>query len=114
MILDELIINYEVGVRRQGDPGTSRFFLSLEDRLLRIFGGSKIQEFMQNQLLDDLPLESELLTKSLDSAQKRVRRNRYDGRKYLFEYDEILNKQRKLVYYERRKILESHLFGNKF
>ena len=51
-------------------------FLSLEDRLLRIFGGSKIQDFMQNQLLDDLPLESELLTKSLDSAQKRVEEDR--------------------------------------
>jgi preprotein translocase subunit SecA len=92
---------------RQGDPGRSRFFLSLEDELLRIFGGSKIQDFMQNQLFDDVPLESELLTKSLDSAQKRVEEDRYDGRKSLFEYDEILNKQRAVVYYERRKILES-------
>nr|YP_010536932.1 preprotein-translocase subunit a [Ditylum brightwellii]UYC30719.1 preprotein-translocase subunit a [Ditylum brightwellii] len=92
---------------RQGDPGKSRFFLSLEDELLRIFGGSKIQDFMQNQLFDDVPLESELLTKSLDSAQKRVEEDRYDGRKSLFEYDEILNKQRAVVYYERRKILES-------
>ena len=62
---------------------------------------------MQNQLFDDVPLESELLTKSLDSAQKRVEEDRYDGRKSLFEYDEILNKQRAVVYYERRKILES-------
>nr|YP_010536797.1 preprotein-translocase subunit a [Helicotheca tamesis]UYC30584.1 preprotein-translocase subunit a [Helicotheca tamesis] len=92
---------------RQGDPGKSRFFLSLEDELLRIFGGSKIQNFMQNQLFDDVPLESELLTKSLDSAQKRVEEDRYDGRKSLFDYDEILNKQRAVVYYERRKILES-------
>nr|YP_010537110.1 preprotein-translocase subunit a [Lithodesmioides polymorpha]UYC30897.1 preprotein-translocase subunit a [Lithodesmioides polymorpha] len=92
---------------RQGDPGRSRFFLSLEDELLRIFGGSKIQNFMQNQLFDDVPLESELLTKSLDSAQKRVEEDRYDGRKSLFDYDEILNKQRAVVYYERRKILES-------
>ena len=92
---------------RQGDPGKSRFFLSLEDELLRIFGGSKIQDFMQNQLFDDVPLESELLTKSLNSAQKRVEEDRYDGRKSLFEYDEILNKQRAVVYYERRKILES-------
>merc|ERR1712127_172691 len=74
---------------RQGDPGTSKFFLSLEDRLLRLFGGPKIQNFMKNQLVDDSPLESNLLTKSLD------------------DYDEILNKQRKVIYHERRKILES-------
>ena len=92
---------------RQGDPGTSRFFLSLEDSLFRNFGSSKLQNFMQNQLLDDLPLESELLTKSLDAAQKRVEERDYDGRKYLFDYDDILNKQRNIVYYERRKLLES-------
>jgi preprotein translocase subunit SecA len=92
---------------RQGDPGTSRFFLSLEDSLFRNFGSSKLQNFMQNQLLDDLPLESNLLTKSLDAAQKRVEEKDYDGRKYLFDYDDILNKQRNIVYYERRKLLES-------
>ena len=92
---------------RQGDPGTSRFFLSLEDPLFRNFGSSKLQNFMQNQLLDDLPLESNLLTKSLDAAQKRVEEKDYDGRKYLFDYDDILNKQRNIVYYERRKLLES-------
>jgi len=92
---------------RQGDPGTSKFFLSLEDRLLRLFGGSKIQNFMKNQLLDDSPLESSLLTKSLDSAQKRLEEADYDSRKNLFDYDEILNKQRNVIYYERRKILES-------
>ena len=92
---------------RQGDPGTSRFFLSLEDSLFRNFGSSKLQNFMQNQLLDDLPLESTLLTKSLDAAQKRVEERDYDGRKYLFDYDDILNKQRNIVYYERRKLLES-------
>jgi preprotein translocase subunit SecA len=92
---------------RQGDPGTSRFFLSLEDSLFRNFGSSKLQNFMQNQLLDDLPLESDLLTKSLDAAQKRVEERDYDGRKYLFDYDDILNKQRNIVYYERRKLLES-------
>jgi len=92
---------------RQGDPGTSRFFLSLEDSLFRNFGSSKLQNFMQNQLLDDLPLESSLLTKSLDAAQKRVEEKDYDGRKYLFDYDDILTKQRNIVYYERRKLLES-------
>ena len=92
---------------RQGDPGASKFFLSLEDRLLRLFGGSNIQNFMKNQLLDDAPLESNLLTKSLDSAQKRLEEADYDSRKNLFDYDEILNKQRNVIYYERRKILES-------
>ena len=92
---------------RQGDPGTSKFFLSLEDRLLRLFGGPKIQNFMKSQLFDDSPLESNLLTKSLDSAQKRLEEADYDSRKNLFDYDEILNKQRNVIYYERRKILES-------
>jgi preprotein translocase subunit SecA len=92
---------------RQGDPGTSQFFLSLEDRLLRLFGGPKMQEFMKNQFLDDTPIEAELLSKSLDSAQQRLEEISYDSRKNLFEYDEILNKQRKVIYFERRKILES-------
>ena len=98
---------------RQGDPGRSRFFLSLDDKLLRLFGGPKIQNFMQNQFLDDLPLESDLLNKSLDSAQQRVEEADYDARKYLFDYDEILNKQRNVIYYERRKILESQSVRDK-
>ena len=93
---------------RQGDPGTSRFFLSLEDSLFRNFGSSQLQSLMQNQFLDDLPLESSFLTTSLDGAQKRVEERDYDGRKYLFDYDDILNKQRNIVYYERRKLLESY------
>ena len=97
---------------RQGDPGTSQFFLSLEDRLLRLFGGPKMQEFMKNQFLDDTPIEAEL-SKSLDSAQQRLEEITYDSRKNLFEYDEILNKQRKVIYYERRKILESASVQNK-
>jgi preprotein translocase subunit SecA len=92
---------------RQGDPGTSRFFLSLDDNLLRLFGGPKIQNFMQTQIPDDSPLESEFLTKSLDSAQERVEERAYQQRKNLFDYDDILNKQRNIVYYERRQILES-------
>ncbi len=92
---------------RQGDPGTSRFFLSLEDSLFRNFGSANLQNFMHSQFLDDLPLESNLLTKSLDAAQKRVEERDYDSRKYLFDYDDILNKQRNIVYYERRKLLES-------
>ena len=85
----------------------SKFFLSLEDKLLRLFGGTSIQNFMKNELFDDAPLESELLTKSLDAAQKRLEETEYESRKNLFDYDEILNKQRNIIYYERRKILES-------
>jgi len=92
---------------RQGDPGTSRFFLSLDDNLLRLFGGPKVQNFMQNQLTDDSPLESDFITKSLDSAQQRVEERAYQQRKNLFDYDDILNKQRNIVYHERRQILES-------
>jgi preprotein translocase subunit SecA len=92
---------------RQGDPGTSRFFLSLDDNLLRLFGGPKIQNFMQTQISDNSPLESDLITKSLDSAQERVEERAYQQRKNLFDYDDVLNKQRKIVYHERRKILES-------
>ena len=92
---------------RQGDPGTSKFFLSLEDKLLRLFGGTTIQNFMKSELFDDSPLESDLLTKSLDAAQKRLEETEYESRKNLFDYDEILNKQRNVIYYERRKILES-------
>jgi preprotein translocase subunit SecA len=92
---------------RQGDPGTSRFFLSLDDNLLRLFGGPKIQNFMQTQIPDDSPLESEFITKSLDSAQERVEERAYQQRKNLFDYDDILNKQRTIVYHERRQILES-------
>jgi preprotein translocase subunit SecA len=92
---------------RQGDPGTSRFFLSLDDNLLRLFGGPKIQNFMQTQITDDSPLESSFLTRSLDSAQERVEERAYQQRKNLFDYDDILNKQRNIVYYERKQILKS-------
>ena len=92
---------------RQGDPGVSRFFLSLDDNLLRLFGGPQIQNFMQTQLADDAPLESDLITKSLDSAQERVEERAYQQRKNLFDYDDVLNKQRNIVYYERKQILEN-------
>ena len=92
---------------RQGDPGTSRFFLSLDDNLLRLFGGTKVQNFIQSQIADDSPLESQFITKSLDSAQERVEERAYEQRKNLFDYDDILNQQRKIIYFERRLILES-------
>jgi preprotein translocase subunit SecA len=98
---------------RQGDPGLSRFFLSLDDSLLRVFGSTNIKNYMNNELLDDVPLESPLLTKSLDSAQTTVENRNYDSRKYLFDYDEVLNKQRQVIFYERRDVLESNSVRNK-
>ena len=94
---------------RQGDPGSSRFFLSLEDNLLRIFGGDRIGKLMESlKVDDDIPIESILLNRSLESAQKKVEAYYYDARKQLFEYDEVLNYQRQAIYSERRRILESN------
>jgi preprotein translocase subunit SecA len=98
---------------RQGDPGSSRFFLSLEDNLLRIFGGNRIGKLMDSlKVDDDIPIESILLSKSLESAQKKVEAYYYDARKQLFEYDEVLNYQRQAIYVERRRILESDNLRN--
>ena len=92
---------------RQGDPGSSRFFLSLEDKLLRIFGGDKISGLMQNmRLQESVPIQSKFLNQSLESAQKKVEAYYFDIRKKLFEYDQALNTQRNGVYIERRRILE--------
>jgi preprotein translocase subunit SecA len=92
---------------RQGDPGSSRFFLSLEDKLLRIFGGEQILTMMQSiGFQDDTPIQSSLLNKSLESAQKKVEAYYFDTRKQLFEYDQALNTQRNGVYAERRRILK--------
>lgn len=91
---------------RQGDPGISRFFLSLDDDLLRLFGSTKIQNLWQTQVWDNLPLESRFITKSLNSAQKRVEERCYEQRKSLFEYDKIINKQRNVIYTMRKEILE--------
>ena len=92
---------------RQGDPGSSRFFLSLEDKLLRIFGGDKISNLMQNiGFQDSVPIQSTFLNQSLESAQKKVESYYFDIRKKLFEYDQALNTQRNGVYSERRRILE--------
>ena len=113
MNLEELITNYE-DAGRQGDPGSSRFFLCLEDKLLRIFGGDQILNIMQNiGFQDDTPIQSNLLNQSLESAQKKVEAFYFDTRKQLFEYDQAINIQRNLVYAERRgllmrKIQENH------
>jgi preprotein translocase subunit SecA len=92
---------------RQGDPGSTRYFLSLEDNLFRIFGGDKIQGMMAAFQIDDLPIESSMLTNALDEAQRKVESYFYDIRKQLFEYDQVLNTQRDRVYYDRRAALEA-------
>ena len=92
---------------RQGDPGSSRFFLSLEDKLLRLFGGDQILDLMQNiGFQEDTPIQSPLLNQSLESAQRKVEAYYFDTRKQLFEYDQALTLQRNGVYIERRRILQ--------
>ncbi|OUL35094.1 preprotein translocase subunit SecA [Nostoc sp. T09] len=92
---------------RQGDPGSTRFFLSLEDNLLRIFGGDRVAGLMNAfNVEEDMPIESGMLTRSLEGAQKKVETYYYDIRKQVFEYDEVMNNQRRAIYAERRRVLE--------
>jgi preprotein translocase subunit SecA len=92
---------------RQGDPGSTRFFLSLGDNLLRIFGGDRVAGLMEAfRVEEDMPIESRMLTGSLENAQKKVETYYYDIRKQVFEYDEVMNNQRKAIYAERRRVLE--------
>ena len=92
---------------RQGDPGSTRFFLSLQDNLLRIFGGDRVSGLMNAfRVEEDMPIESKLLTSSLENAQRKVETFYYDTRKQVFEYDEVMNNQRRAIYAERRRVLE--------
>ncbi|PIU01762.1 preprotein translocase subunit SecA [bacterium (Candidatus Torokbacteria) CG09_land_8_20_14_0_10_42_11] len=92
---------------RQGDPGSSQFFVSLEDDLMRIFGGGRIKSLMDRlHLPADQPIQNRVLTHSLESAQAKVEGNNFDQRKHLVEYDDVLNKQREVFYKKRREILE--------
>lgn len=92
---------------RQGDPGSSRFFLSLDDRLLQLFGGDQLRNMMQNiSFPDDTPIQSPLLNNSLETAQKKVEAYYFDVRKQLFDYDQALTQQRNTIYLERKRILE--------
>jgi preprotein translocase subunit SecA len=92
---------------RQGDPGSTKFFLSLQDNLLRIFGGDRVAGLMDAfRVEEDMPIESGMLTRSLEGAQKKVETYYYDIRKQVFEYDEVMNNQRRAIYAERRRVLE--------
>nr|QYB19190.1 subunit A of preprotein-translocase [Climaconeis cf. scalaris]QYB19386.1 subunit A of preprotein-translocase [Climaconeis cf. scalaris] len=99
---------------RQGDPGISRFFLSLDDRLLSLFGSKKVNSTIKNIIPDDAPIESVILTKALDSAQKTVEERAFEARKNLCDYEKILNKQRQLTYKDRKICLESNRIGKFF
>ncbi len=92
---------------RQGDPGSTKFFLSLEDNLMRIFGGDRVASLMNAfRVEEDMPITSGLLTSSLEGAQKKVETYYYDIRKQVFEYDEVMNKQRRAIYAERYRVLK--------
>lgn len=92
---------------RQGDPGSSRFYVSTEDDLMRIFGGDRMKNTMQMlNVPADMPIESGIISKSVESAQKKVEGNNFDMRKHLVEYDDIINKHREAIYRRRREILE--------
>jgi len=92
---------------RQGDPGSSRFYLSLEDDLMRIFGGERLQSLMDRMgMEEDIPIEATMVTKSLARAQKQVEGQNFSVRKHLLEYDDVMNKQRENIYTLRRELLE--------
>ena len=91
---------------RQGDPGSSQFFLSLEDDLMRIFGADNISGIMDKLgMEEDEPIEHSLITKSIERAQKKVEDHNYNIRKYILEYDDVMNQQREVLYEQRRRIL---------
>jgi preprotein translocase subunit SecA len=92
---------------RQGDPGSSRFFVSLQDDIMRLFGGDTVAKIMETlKIPEDIPIENPMVSKALESAQSKVEGNNFDIRKRLVEYDDVLNKQREIIYGLRRQILE--------
>ena len=92
---------------RQGDPGKSRFYLSLEDDLMRLFGGDKLQAWMARlNVEDDVPLEARMLTRSIESAQRKIEGRNFAIRKNVLQYDDVLNRQREIIYDQRNKVLD--------
>ena len=92
---------------RQGDPGETRFYLSLEDDLMRLYGGDRIQGMMEKLKLDeDTPIESKMLTKGIENAQTTVESRNFQSRKSVLEYDDVMNKQREIIYAQRRQVLD--------
>ena len=92
---------------RQGDPGASRFYLSLEDDLMRLFGGDRVSSLMDTLKLDeDTPIENRMITSTLESAQKKLEGRNFEIRKNVLKYDDVMNKQREIIYGQRRKVLD--------
>ena len=92
---------------RQGDPGETRFYISLEDDLMRLFGGERIQNMMEKFDLDeDTPIENKMLTKAIENAQTTVESRNFQSRKSVLEYDDVMNKQREIIYQQRREVLD--------
>ena len=92
---------------RQGDPGETRFYISLEDDLMRLFGGERVQAAMERMNIDeDMPIESKMLTRSIQQAQTTVESRNFQSRKSVLEYDDVMNKQREIIYGQRRQVLE--------
>jgi len=98
---------------RQGDEGMSQFYVSMEDELMRLFGGARVQSIMNFlKIPEDMPIENKTISKSIESAQKKVEGRNFDIRKHLVEYDDIMNHHRGIIYTKRRKILESENIKN--
>jgi len=92
---------------RQGDPGSTRFYISMEDELLRLFGGERMQSIVGRLGVDDeTPIEAGMLSRSIENAQKKVEARNFGIRKYVLQYDNVMNKQREIIYGERKKVLE--------
>ena len=92
---------------RQGDPGASRFFISLEDDLMRLFGGERIQSLMSTLgLEEDMPIENKMITSTIESAQKKLEGRNFDIRKNVLKYDDVMNQQRQIIYGQRQKVLD--------
>jgi preprotein translocase subunit SecA len=100
---------------RQGDPGSSRFYVSLEDEVMRLFGGERMQNIMERVgFTDEAPIESGLVTKSIERAQSKVENHNYEIRKHVLEYDDVMNKQREVIYSDRRAVLENKFDSRAF
>ncbi|MEZ4087549.1 MAG: preprotein translocase subunit SecA [Candidatus Gracilibacteria bacterium] len=98
---------------RQGDPGESQFFVSMEDDLMRLFGAEKIQNMMENMKVpDDMPIQNKLISNTIEGAQKKVEGRNFDIRKHIVQYDDVMNKHREIMYARRKKILEAESIKN--
>ena len=99
---------------RQGDPGASRFFLSLEDDLMRIFGGERVQSLMDSLgLEEDMPIENKLITNTIESAQKKLEASNFAIRKQVLQYDDVMNQQREIIYKQRQMVLDGEDISDK-